>query len=123
SDKDFEDLAAYYATQKTTVEKTPQNLAALGERIYRGGNAETGVPACAACHGPSARGNEPAGFPSLAGQMPAYIEAQLQAFQSGKRTNGLNGMMHTVAVRMTSDEIKAVSYYVSGLSVHAVTTK
>ena len=91
-----------------------KDLAALGQKIYRGGNAATGVAACSGCHGPAGTGM-PAQYPRIAGQFPEYIEAQLKAFRAGTRANDPNGMMRSVAARMSDREIQAVSEYVAGL--------
>lgn len=115
SDQDMADLAAFYASQKPTPGATPENFVALGEKIYRGGNSATGVPACSACHSPRAEGNIPAGFPSLSGQHADYIIAQLKAFKSGERANDVNSIMRDISKRLTDAEIEAVSNYVSGL--------
>ena len=115
SDQDMADLAAFYASQKSTPGSTLQTFVALGEKTYRGGNRTTGVPACSACHRPRAEGNIPAGFPSLSGQHPDYIIEQLKAFRSGARANDVNGIMRDISKRMTDEEIEAVSHYVSGL--------
>ncbi len=50
-------------------------------KIYRGGIAEKGVPACASCHGATGAGI-PAQYPRLAGQHQDYTLAQLAAFSS-----------------------------------------
>lgn len=115
SDQDMADLAAFYASQKVTPGSVSQAFVAVGEKIYRGGNRATGVPACSACHSPRAEGNIPAGFPALSGQHPDYIIEQLKAFRSGTRANDINGIMRDISKRMTDEEIEAVSHYVSGL--------
>lgn len=115
SDQDIADLAAFYASQKHTTGKAKSEYVALGERIYRGGNIQTGVSACIACHGPAGEGNEAAKFPKLAGQHAVYIENQLNAFRDGKRTNSPNGMMGSISHRLSADETKAVSSYIEGL--------
>jgi cytochrome c553 len=115
SDQDMADLAAFYASQKSIPGSVPQTFVAVGEKIYRGGNRTTGVPACSACHSPRAEGNIPAGFPSLSGQHPDYIIEQLKAFRSGTRADDINGIMRDISKRMTDEEIEAVSHYVSGL--------
>ena len=112
---DMKNLAAYYAGQKLKPAKaTDKELAALGQKIYRGGNAASGVPACAGCHGPTGAGI-PAQYPRIAGQFAEYVEAQLRAFRGGRRANDPNGMMRGVAVRMNDREIQAVAEYVAGL--------
>lgn len=115
SDQDIADLSAFYASQKQTMGKAKSDLVPLGERIYRGGNIQTGASACIACHGPAGEGNEAAKFPKLAGQHATYIENQLIAFRDGKRKNSPNGMMQSISHRMSADEMKAVSSYVEGL--------
>jgi len=112
---DVNDVAAFYAGQKLKpAAAKDKDLAALGQKIYRGGNLATGVAACAGCHGPAGVGI-PAQYPRIAGQFPEYIEAQLTAFRAGTRANDPNGMMRAVAARMTDREIKAVSEYAAGL--------
>lgn len=113
TDADIEDLAAYYSTQKITIEKSPPNP--LGEKIYRTGNTATGVSACTGCHGPGGNGNPQALFPQLNGQYAAYIEKTLKDFKTGARTNDLNSMMQKLAARMSEEEIKAVADYISSL--------
>lgn len=115
SEQDMADLAAYFASQKTLPGATPEEFIELGQSVYRGGNKESGVPACMACHGPNGSGMPAAKWPALSGQYSAYVEAQLNAFASGMRSNDPSGMMRDIASRMSKEEIKAVSAYVSGL--------
>ena len=115
SEQDMEDLAAYYATRPRTGGFASEERVELGERIYRGGNLETGVTACIGCHGPRGLGDPLAGFPSLAGQHAAYVLLQLEAFGSGERSNDFNGMMRDVVRWMSRDEMLAVAEYVAGL--------
>ncbi len=115
SPADLKDVAAFYASQKLKAATAKdKELAALGQKIYRGGNAASGVAACAGCHGPSGAGM-PAQYPRISGQFAEYVEAQLKAFRAGTRTNDPNGMMRGVAVRMNDREIQAVAEYVAGL--------
>ncbi len=115
SPEDMKNLAAYFAGQKlkpaTAKDKT---LAAAGQKLWRGGNVATGVPACAGCHGPDGSGI-PAQYPRIAGQYAEYTEVQLKSFQAGQRANDPNGVMRGVAARMTDREIKAVADYAAGL--------
>ena len=115
SDADMRNVAAYFSEQKLRPDVArDKNLAAAGQKLYRGGNAATGVVACAGCHGPSGAGI-PIQYPHIAGQYAQYVESQLKAFRSGARANDPNGMMRGVTARMTDDEIKAVAQYVAGL--------
>lgn len=114
SEKDMRDLAAFYASQKVKPgAAASKELAEKGERLYRGGNAKTGVSACMSCHGPSGRGIPPR-FPRVSAQTAAYTEKQLLAFKSSKRSND-DEMMTRIAFRMSEAEIKAVSEYMAGL--------
>lgn len=115
SDQDVLNLAAYFSSQKAGVDVANAEQAALGEKLYRGGDKATGVAACMACHGPDGSGNPAAKFPKIGGQHAAYVEAQLKAFRDGSRSNDPNKMMRDIAGRMTDAEIASVAQYVSGL--------
>lgn len=115
SEVDMKALAAFYAGQKLKpAAAADKSLVALGQKIWRGGNSASGVPACAGCHGPAGAGI-PAQYPRLAGQYAEYIAAQLKAFKEGGRANDPNGMMRGVTARMTEREIRAVAEYAAGL--------
>ena len=115
SDQDIEDISAYYAIQRSTGGFASEEMHALGERIYRGGNAESGVPACIACHGPRGGGNGPAGFPALAGQHAVYTAKQIDDWRHGNRSNDPNQMMADAVRYLTPEETRAVSEYIAGL--------
>jgi cytochrome c553 len=115
SDQDMADLAAFYASQSASPAKAAPSLVELGENIYRGGNAATGVAACIGCHGPAGAGNPAAKFPVLSAQHAKYVELQLYAFKKGERNNDAGKMMRNSAERMTKEEIEAVASYVQGL--------
>ena len=115
SDADMKGLAAFYSGQRLRpAAAADKNLAALGQKLWRGGNAASGVPACAGCHGPSGAGM-PAQYPRVAGQYADYIAAQLKAFRDGARANDPNGMMRGVTARMSDREMRAVAEYAAGL--------
>jgi cytochrome c553 len=115
SDADLKGLSAFYAGQKLKpAAAADKALAAQGQKLWRGGNATTGVPACAGCHGPAGAGI-PAQYPRLAGQYAEYIAAQLKLFKEGGRANDPNGMMRGVAARLSDREIRAVAEYAAGL--------
>lgn len=112
---DMQNLAAYFAAQtpKSRLAKDAA-LVAEGKRIYMGGNAASGVPACASCHGPAGEGI-PVQFPRLAGQHAKYVQLQLAKFRSGDRSNDGGKMMQVIARKMTDQEMRAVAEYISGL--------
>ena len=109
------DLSAYYASMKSTAGVVSEGLMEQGEKLYRAGNKETGVPACMSCHGPRGAGIPAAKWPALSGQHARYVEMQLDAFSQGDRYNDPNDMMRDISSRLSADEKKAVSAYISGL--------
>ena len=121
SPEDIKSLGAYFAQQKPKglAAKDPA-LVAAGQKLYRGGNAATGVPACAACHSPTGAGI-PVRYPRLSGQYADYTLAQLQAFKNAQRGmdkegKDVNGrVMAQVAARMSEPEMRAVADYTAGL--------
>jgi len=115
SDVDMRALAAYYAAHKLKPAAAgDKDLAAFGQKIWRGGIADKNVAACAGCHGPDGAGI-PGQYPRLAGQFAEYVDAQLKLFRATGRANDPNGMMRGVAARMSDEEIKAVAEYAAGL--------
>ncbi|MET0071262.1 MAG: c-type cytochrome [Candidatus Thiodiazotropha sp.] len=116
NDQQIADLAAYYSGQPRQSGEAAADMVAAGEALYRGGNPETGVVACMACHGPAGSGNPQANFPAVAGQHAAYTEKALKDFRDGNRTNDNAKMMQGVVSRMTNDEMAAVAQYIQGLS-------
>jgi len=115
SDEDMADLAAYFSTQTLRGGEADPSRVSLGQRVYRGGNPDADVMACAGCHGPAGRGNPLAGYASIAGQHATYVAAQLRAYKSGARATDPNQMMRNVAAGLSEEEILAVASYVQGL--------
>lgn len=113
--QDMADLAAYYAAQSPSGGFVSEQRRALGEKIYRGGVRDIGVPACMSCHGPAGAGNPLGGFPKLSGQHAKYVAKQLDDFKAGARSNDSQSMMRDVVRLMSDEQIAAVAEYVSGL--------
>jgi cytochrome c553 len=114
-------VGVYFSRQK------PKGLAAkdvalvtAGQKLFRGGDTATGVPACAACHAPNGAGMAKS-YPRLAGQYADYTYAQLKAFKAGERGADKDGkdangaIMVTIAAKMTDAQMKAAAEYTSGL--------
>lgn len=123
-DQDLADIAAFYASKAIQMSGAKEENLDRGERVYRGGNLDTGVPACTGCHSPSGQGNAPAGYPALGGQFAQYTAKQLKAFRTGAhdpenpaaRTNdGDTKVMRGVAAQMSDVEIEAVANFIAGL--------
>ena len=115
SRKDMDDIGAYYASQKRSTGTSSASADALkkAERLYRGGDAKNGIPACMSCHGPAGAGIPPR-FPAVSGQHAAYSQKQLLDFKSGTRSND-SEIMTSTAFRLSEAEIKAISEYMVSL--------
>jgi len=110
---DFEALGQYFESRPVQFHPVDDaELAQRGRFIYLHGNPDSAVPACAGCHGAAGQGT--ATLPRLAGQHAQYTERQLKAFNQRERTHD-SAVMHTVAVKLTELELKAVASYLSGL--------
>ena len=114
-------LGVYFSQQKPKgLAAKDAALARTGQKLYRGGDAATGLPACAACHGPAGAGI-PKQYPRLSGQHADYAYAQLKAFKAGERGADKDGkdvngrIMAAVAARMTDAQMKALADYTAGL--------
>ena len=103
------------AANKQAAEQQQNELISIGYDVYRNGDLENEISACIACHGPYGEGNKPASFPALKGQHADYLIKTLTDFKTGVRSNNPENMMHMIAKKMTNKEIKALSYYISGL--------
>ena len=121
SDADMQALGVYFSKQK------PKGLAARdpalvksAQRLWRGGDAATGTPACAGCHSPTGVGI-PKNYPRLAGQYADYVYAQLKAFKAGERGadaagKDVNGrIMNEIAQKLSDAQMKAIADYAAGL--------
>lgn len=118
TEQDFNDISAYFAAQETAGGVADKSLVPLGERIYRAGNADSGVPACMSCHGPAGEGNPLSGYPALAGQHSMYTASMLNRFRDGENWgegDAQSQIMNGAASDLTDEEITAVASYIQGL--------
>ncbi len=114
--QDMHNLAAYFSTQTTKIGSASKKWVALGQKIYRGGNKQAGVPACMACHGPQGKGNPAAKYPLVSGQQAEYTKKQLRDYRSETRKPEGNAViMRDIALKISHDEITAVADYIQGL--------
>ena len=117
NEEDMKNLAVYYAEMPAAAKSVADpDSVDRGQRIYRGGDRESGTPACNACHGPTGRGNPAAAVPSVKGQYAVYSAAQLRAYASGtRRSDGPTRVMRDIASNLSEEDILAVSSYMQGL--------
>ncbi len=89
SDDYLHQIATYFSQQRPPyphagqADVSPTTLA-RGQQIVLNGDASKQIPACAACHGKTLTGMQPA-IPGLVGLHSDYISAQLGAWRSGTR--------------------------------------
>jgi cytochrome c553 len=95
----------------------PRSSIDTGKRIYDQGLPESNVPACSACHGPDAKGQDQ--IPRLAGQLPDYFYSKLVNWSVERGQNGSmpdsSAVMGPTAHNMTKSQMAAVAAYVSSL--------
>lgn len=105
SGEDRAKVAAYYAG-------LPATGVALGDTsaLYR--------DRCAGCHGAAGEGRDAAN-PPLAGQSPAYIAAQLEAWRSGKRRGDGMGEMLEISRALTPEEVNLLAAHAGALPLPA----
>lgn len=114
-------LAAHYAAQvaygPAPAEGADAARLAAGEVIARRGVPASGVPACAACHGPGQPIRNEL-YPSLHGQRADYMAQHLRLWRDGIRGGTPYAhLMATVAKQMTDEQIDLVSLYYASLPV------
>ena len=85
-----------------------------GEVLAQRGDWQQGIPACTSCHGLKGQGVG-AAFPSIAGQSAMYLQNQIKAWQSGSRQNDPNGLMASVAKRLSDEDSQAVTAWFASL--------
>ena len=116
SDEDAADIGAYFQAQSVNAAATfDQSKIAAGRELYKGGNMQTGIPACQACHGPAGGGTAGIGYPQLGGQYVDYTLAQLKAFKDGTRSNDDKQLMRSIVAKMSDEDMAAVANYIASL--------
>ena len=117
SDEDMRHLAVYFESQASAAKAVADpSTVDKGQRLYRGGDRDSSVSACMACHGPTGRGNPAAAYPSIRGQYAAYTAKQLRDYASDTReSDGPTKVMRDIARRLSEEDILAVSSYIQGL--------
>lgn len=129
SAQDMRDIGAYFATQTagagiaddTVIADGPNKglkFYQVGQRLFRGGDAARGIPACMACHGPTGAGNPGPPYPHVGGQQSAYVVRRLQEYRTGTTSEQdphLFNIMATVAHSLTDEEINSLGSYLQGL--------
>jgi cytochrome c553 len=110
SDRDIEDLAAYYAylpkarTAPTTYDESLPALVRVGAPLRN-------IAPCISCHGGV---DQKLGAPWIEGMPKAYLVAQLAAFRSGTRHNDSEEQMRNMARSLSDAEIVQLATFYAG---------
>lgn len=129
SAQDMRDLGAHFASQTSGAGLTDDaevtegpyagmKFYEIGQKLFRGGDASRGIPACLACHGPAGQGNPGPAYPHVAGQQSWYTARRLQEYRAGttqEQDRHLFDIMAEVARNLTDEEIQALASYMQGL--------
>ena len=118
SDQDMKDLAAHFASLKMSPGVANKDSLAIGDKLYRAGDAARGIPACSSCHGPVGAGQPSLGFPRIGGQNAQYALAALQRLHETSTESLPEGnvkMMATIAAKLSDKEMAALASYINGL--------
>ena len=111
--QDQADVAAYFASLPSTVRSiqppNPSSKDAGAWLALRGRQAD-GIPACASCHGPGGAGVGEH-FPAIARLSASYMQQQIDAWKNGTRGPGPQGLMQTIAKKLSNDDIKNVAQF------------
>jgi len=114
TEQEMEAVSAYYAAidapYRSVMGQISPELLQWGGQLGAVGSAERGIPACVNCHGPQGLGNPPS-VPYLAGQYANYMTHQLELWKEGVRDNDSMNVMSAIALKMTQEDMRAVSEY------------
>ena len=105
-------VARYFSDQEApgpieAIEGRTEPRAAL----FNAGRPSENLPACAACHVTDPAAN----YLAITSQHPGYIEKQLRDFKEGRRHNDPDGVMRSVAAKLSARDIAAVAAYAGSL--------
>lgn len=116
NNQQMQDVAVYFSQLVPRLaqgeDAVDEALLKQGEILVTRGDWSRYIPSCQSCHGPNSQGAGES-FPGIAGQHAGYLEAQLYNWQQGKRRNDPQQLMLAIAERMSDDDIKAVSAWLS----------
>ena len=116
SDAELNDITAYFASQKK-MQGNGKGDNAVAKNLFLQGDAKRGIASCSGCHGLNGKGQAAnvATYPVIGGQHKAYLQAQLDHWRDGKRSNSPDGVMNKVAKALTDAEIDALAANLAGL--------
>lgn len=112
-------ISAYYAGLDAAPVDWGIDQAMLerGKQVVENGAWDDNVPACTTCHGSNAEGIGEA-FPRIAGQLPAYMQARLGYWRSGKDEvqSANEALMAAVAKNLSQQDMQAAVHYLGTMA-------
>ncbi len=107
SDKDIEDLSAYFASLPPGPpdDRRPRDVA-----LFAAGEALAGPHHCAVCHLPGFVGR--AQIPRLAGQREEFLVQAMRGYRDGSRV-GVDAQMNDAVRGLSDRDIAALAHYLS----------
>jgi cytochrome c553 len=105
SDRDIEDLAAFYASQTLEPEPEPRDAARFAQ-----GRVLSDRLRCGVCHLPDYRGREQ--MPRLAGQREDYLLHTMQEYLENRRV-GSDTSMNAVLYGLGAADLAALAHYLA----------
>jgi cytochrome c553 len=105
SDRDLEDVAAYYARQKA-----PRNDAKRNPGLHARGAELSRAMGCGSCHLRDYSGQKH--VPRITGQREDYLAAALIAYRDNKRT-GTDTSMNAAMYQVSDGDIRALAHYLA----------
>lgn len=113
----FSGLDLPYAVVKTpALATTSAAVLQRGEALVKQGDKQKDLPACTECHGQALTGQLPA-IPGLLGLPRDYLVAQVGAWNNGQRHASAPDCMQSIASRLSSADLYAVSSWLAAQSV------
>lgn len=125
SESYLRDIAEHFAALDLPY-PPPQPSTASAAVLQRGaqlalrGDGAQRLPACVACHGARLTGVVP-DVPGLLGLPRDYVNAQIGAWRTGQRRTRAPDCMHTIANRLSPDDVNAVASWLAAQPLPANT--
>lgn len=110
SQQDAADLAAWFGAQTPAFQSANPIAYEQAEKLVKNGDNQRILPPCEVCHGGNGQG-QTVDIPALATQNATYLQATLQAFKQGTRSNDIYSRMRLIAKQLTESEIKELGLY------------
>jgi cytochrome c553 len=105
SDRDFDDVAAFFAGQKPPRVEPSRN-----PKLHAGGAALAKGMACGSCHLGDYSGQRQ--VPRVAGQREDYLAATMKAYRDNKRV-GTDTSMNGLLYKVPDSDIQALAHYLA----------